>query len=130
MVLQPSRFEQTLFNKHKGDIDAFLNEFRSTFIRWSTNIDDTEALNRWNDLLQTVYNAGESGIAKAPQLFPDLIDLLLMQFNQLPETMLTKNTFVTHHARYLAEDMIDSGIEIVVEKGQIFESYLQQKGLL
>ncbi|MEH2163455.1 MAG: hypothetical protein V7K38_21060 [Nostoc sp.] len=127
---QLSRFEQALFNTHSGDTEAFLSELQFAFVRWYTNIEDIEALNRWRYLLQAIYNAGESGIAKAPELFSSLIDTLLVQFDCLPEDMFTPNSFVTSQASYLAEDMIDSDIEGIVEKGRDFEAYLEEKGVL
>lgn len=127
---QQSRFEQALFNTHGGDTEAFLSEFQFAFVRWYTNIKDLEALNRWRYLLQAIYNAGESSIIKAPELFSGLIDTLLVQLDCLPEDMFTPNSFVTSQARYLAEDMIDSDIEGIVEKGQEFEAYLEERGVL
>lgn len=122
-----NRFERTLFDIHKGDTGAFLAEFQFAFARWYTNIEDMDALNRWRYLLQALYNAGESGVTKAPELFSSLIDTLLVQLDCLPEDMLTPDSFVISQARYLAEDMIDSDIEGVVEKGQDFESYLEER---
>jgi hypothetical protein len=124
-----SRFEQTLFNKHGGDTEAFLSELQFAFVRWYINIKDTEALDCWNYLLQAIYNAGEPGIAKAPQLFFALIDILLVQFDCLPQDMLIPDSFVIAQAKYLAEDMIDSDIEGIVEKGQKFGAYLQKRGV-
>lgn len=130
LLKQQSRFEQALFNTHGGNIEAFLSEFQFAFARWYTNIEDVEALNRWRYLLQAIYNAGESGIAKAPELFSSLIDTLLAQFDCLPEDMFTPNSFVTSQASYLAEDMIDSDIEGIVEKGRDFQAYLEERGVL
>lgn len=129
LLKQQSRFEQALFNTHSGDPEAFLSEFQFAFVRWYTNIEDLEALNRWRYLLQAIYNAGESGIAKAPELFSSLIDTLLVQLDCLPEDMFIPNSFVTSQARYLAEDMIDSDIEGIVEKGREFEAYLEKRGV-
>ncbi len=124
---QQSRFEQALFNTHGGDTEAFLIEFQFAFARWYSNIEDLEALNRWRYLLQAIYNAGESGITKAPELFSGLIDTLLVQLDCLPDDMFVPNSFVTSQARYLAEDMIDSDIENLVEKGQEFKDYLEER---
>jgi hypothetical protein len=124
---QQSRFEQILFNKHNGDIATFLGEFQFAFVRWYINIENVDALSHWRYLLQAVYNAGESGIAKAPELFTCLIDILLAQFDCLPEDMFTSESFITAQSSYLAEDMIDSDIDGVVEKGQHFEAYLQNR---
>lgn len=130
LIDQQSRFEQALFNTHDGDTEAFLSEFQFAFVRWYSNIEDLEALNRWRYLLQAIYNAGESGIVKAPELFSSLINTLLIQLDCLPEDMLTPNSFVTGQAKYLAEDMIDSDIEGIVEKGHEFEAYLEERGVL
>ncbi|MEA5605364.1 hypothetical protein [Nostoc sp. UHCC 0252] len=130
LLLKQSRFEQALFNTHGGDTEAFMSEFQFTFAQWYINIEDLEALNCWRDLLQIIYNAGESGITKAPNLFSSLIDTLLVQLDCLPEDMFTPNSFVTSQASYLAEDMIDSDIEGIVEKGREFEAYLEKRGVL
>jgi hypothetical protein len=124
-----SRFEQALFDTHGGDTMAFLAELQFAFIRWFIDNEDIEALNRWRHLLQAIYNAGERGIAKAPDLFPNLIDLLVLQFDYLEDEMFTPNSFVVYGAEYLAEDMIDSDIEEVVEKGREFENYLEERGV-
>lgn len=130
MLQNKSRFEQALFGTHGGDIDGFLAEFQFAFVRWFIDPEDMEALNRWRNLLQALYNAGESGIAKAPNLFPSLIDTMIAQFDCLPEEMLTPDSFVASQAEYLAEDMIDSDIEEVVEKGQEFQAYLEEQELV
>ncbi|WP_256366795.1 MULTISPECIES: hypothetical protein [unclassified Anabaena] len=43
--------------------------------------------------------------------------------------MFTTDSFVTAQAKYLAEDMIESDIEGIVEKGQDYEAYLQERGV-
>ncbi len=40
--------------------------------------------------------------------------------------MLKPGTFVVSQAAYLAEDMVDSEIDEVVEKGREFENYLEK----
>ncbi len=126
---QQTRFEQALFNTHGGDRSAFLSEFQFCFIRWYTNNNDTGALNHWCYLLQNIYNAGESGILKVPTLFSNLIDILLVQFDCLSDDMFTHHSVIIAQAKYLAEDMIDSDIENIVQKGKDFEAYLQERGV-
>jgi hypothetical protein len=47
----------------------------------------------------------------------------------LEDEMFTPISFVVYGAEYLAEDMIDSDIEEVVEKGREFENYLEERGV-
>lgn len=124
---QKSRFEQALFDTHTGNISALLTEFQFAFVRWFIDDEDMEAFNRWRYLLQAFYNAGESSIAKNPDFFLSLIDILLTQFDCLPEEMFADDSFLVSQAEYLAEDMIDSDIENLVEKGQEFKDYLEER---
>lgn len=122
-----SRFELAFFETHKGDASAFLAEFQLAFVRWlisSEDNEDVEAFTRWQHLLVSIYNAGEYVIAQHPQLFCDLIDTLLVQFNYLPPQMLTPDSFISTNAKYLAEDMIDTDLAALVEKGQEFSNWL------
>lgn len=124
---QKTRFEQALFDTHDGDINAFLAEFQFAFIRWFIDERDIEALNRWRHLLQALYNAGDRGISKAPALFVKSIDLLMLQFDCLDDDIFTPDSFIISQATYLAEDMIDSEIEEVAEKGCEFANYLEER---
>jgi AAR2 protein len=122
----PSRFELALFDTHKGDENNFLAEFQFAFVRWllsDKDIEDVEAYQCWRHLLLSVYNAGEERIAQNPDLFCNLIDTLLVQFNYLPDSMLAPDSFVCAHAHYLIEDMIDTNIPLVVEKGHEFSAW-------
>jgi len=125
-----SRFEQALFDTHQGNINAFLGEFQFAFARWYIDSEDTIAFNRWSHLLQALYNAGESGISKATDLFSQLIDILLLQFDCLPDEVLNPDSVVMSSAEYLAEDMIDSDVEEVVEQGEEFKAYLEERGIV
>lgn len=124
---EKSCFEQAFIGIHQGDSEAFLAELQFAFVRWLIDGADMQAFNRWRHQLQALYNAGEAGISKAPELFPHLIDTLITQFECLPNNMFALNSFVVSQASYLAEDMIDSDIEVVVSKGQEFEAYLEKR---
>ncbi len=138
---QKTRFEQALFDTHQGNAGAFLAEFEIAFLRQQINPTDSEALNRWNYLVQAIYNAGERGIVKVPDLFVNLIDTLIMQFALTFDAKLKPGYVaiggianriqidLVSGAEYLIEDMIDSGIEGVVEKGEEFAAYLKQRGI-
>jgi len=124
-----SRFEQVLFGTHGGDSAAFLAEFQFAFVRWLASGEDAEAFTRWRYLLLSIYNAGERGITLSPHFFTQVIDSLVTQFDYLPDSMLTSDSFVTQQAGYLAEDMIDSEIAEVVEKGREFTTYMNRWGM-
>jgi len=139
---QPTRFEQALFNTHQGNTDALLAEFEYVFINQFVNPTDSIALKRWNSLVQAFYNAGERGITKVPAFFISLVDLLIVQFALTFDAKLKPGYVaicgianrvkidLVSGAEYLIEDMIDSEIEGVVEKGQEFAAYLKQRGIV
>lgn len=141
LLKQPTRFEQALFSTHHGDPDAFLTEFEYVFITQFINPKNSEALKRWNYLVQAIYNAGERGIIKVPDLFVSLIDTLMVQFALTFDAKLKPGYIaicgianrvqidLVSGAEYLIEDMIDSGIEGVVDKGKEFDTYLKQRGI-
>ena len=70
------------------------------------------------------YQAGESSIADFPDLFVKLVDTLIGQFQYLSEEMFSPDSFVMGDIRYMVEDMIDTGIKVLVEKGNELSKYL------
>ena len=142
LIQQPTRFEQILFNTHEGSSEKFLAEFEYVFIQKQYYHDDVIALKRWEFMIQALYNAGERGILKAPELFVSAVEVLMVQFSATPKANLDPNYVampgiaqrvpvdVVTGADNLVEDMIDSEIEAVVEKGKEFEAYLKQRGIL
>lgn len=123
-----SRFEMALEESHQGNESAFLAEFQFAFVRWLVTAEEQEdqkAFSRWQHLLLAIYNAGEGTIAQHPELFCNLIDTLLAEFLYLPDSLLTPESFVLENAKYLAEDMIDTEIPNLVEKGQEFSVWLE-----
>ena len=142
LIQQPTRFEQILFNTHQGSSEKFLAEFEYVFIQQQSNYYDVPALKRWEFIIQALYNAGERGILKAPELFVSAVEILMVQFSAtfdaklkpdyvaMPAIALRVPLDVVTGADNLVEDMMDSEIEAVVEKGKEFEAYLKQRGIL
>jgi hypothetical protein len=123
-----SRFEQALYDTHNGNGDALLAEFQFAFIRALINPVDNDAQDRWRYLLQAFSHAGERNIESLPELFPPLIDTLIAQLQCLPAAWITSSDSLVSQTKYLAEDLIDTGIKGVAEKGQEFSSFLESKG--
>lgn len=142
LINQPTRFEQILFNTHQGSIDKFLAEFEYVFLQKQHYHDDSRSLKRWEFIIQALYNAGERGILKAPELFVSAGEILMVQFAATPKANLKPDYVarpgiaqrvpvdVVTGADNLVEDMIDSEIEAVVEKGKELEAYLKQRGII
>jgi len=125
-----SRFDGALLGTHQGDAQSFLAEFQFAFVRWLVSLDateDTTAFDRWRHLLLSAYNAGEDRIRDAGELFPKLIDVLLAQFPLLPDDWFGGDSFLLAQAGYLSEDMIDTDVPQLAEKGRAFASYLQTR---
>ena len=139
---QPTRFEKIFFNTHQGDIKKFLAELEYVFIHQQYTYYDSQALKRWEFIIQALYNAGERGILKAPELFVSAVEILMVQFAltfdaklkpdyvAMPAIAMRVPLDVVTGADNLVEDMIDSEIEAVVEKGKEFEAYLKRRGIL
>lgn len=124
-----SRFEMALEDSHKRDESAFIAEFQFAFVRWLVTAqeqEDLEAFSRWQHLLLAIYNAGERAIAQHPELFFNLIDTLLVQFRYLPDSLLTPESFVMDNASFLVEDMMDTELPDLVEKGREFSAALER----
>ncbi|HBE58695.1 MAG TPA: hypothetical protein DEG17_04430 [Cyanobacteria bacterium UBA11149] len=142
LIKQPTRFEQILFNTHRGNPDLFLAEFEYVFIQKQYYHDHSQSLKRWEFIIQALYNAGERGIKKVPELFVSAVEVLMVQFAATPISNLNPDYVampgigqrvpldVVTGADYLVEDMMDSGIKTVVEKGREFEAYLKESGII
>jgi hypothetical protein len=127
-----SRFDQAYQSTHSGEAPSFLAEFQFAFVSWlvsqSTAVPDENAFTRWRHLVLATYNAGERRMTQAPDLFAGLVDSLMAQYDLLPDEWFTPDSFIaSSQADYLAEDMIDSDIPGLVEKGQAFAAYLRQR---
>jgi hypothetical protein len=127
-----SRFDKALLGTHGGDGKSLLGEFQTAFVRWLVSMDtaaqDEAAFARWRHLVLSAYNAGESRIGESGDLFPQLVDLLLRQFDLLPNDWFGPDSFLaSSQASYMAEDMIDTGVEEIAEKGQVFADYLKKR---
>jgi hypothetical protein len=127
-----SRFDQAYQSTHSGEAPSFLAEFQFAFVSWlvsqSTAVPDENAFTRWRHLVLATYNAGERRMTQAPDLFAGLVDSLMAQYDLLPDEWFTPDSFIaSRQADYLAEDMIDSDIPGLVEKGQAFAAYLRQR---
>jgi hypothetical protein len=125
-----SRFEKAWHGTHDGRIDSFLAEFQYAFVRWLVSLDtavvDEAALARWRHLVLSGYNAGEASIAAAGDLFCHLADTLMRQMDVLPADWFVPGSFLTSQAGYMAEDMIDTGLPALVERGRAFARYLEK----
>ncbi|NEO82987.1 MAG: AAR2 pre-mRNA splicing protein [Spirulina sp. SIO3F2] len=124
-----NRFVQAFSEVHGGDVDAFLAEFQFAFASWYTNPANSEPLKRWAHLLQSVYNAGERNMASNPELFAPLVDTMLTQFTLIRDEEFSPQSAIGFGVNYLTEDLIDTEIPSLVEKGKALESYLASRGL-
>ena len=124
-----SRFDKAYLISHAGDAASFLAEFQYTFASWLVSLDtatqDRAGFERWRHLVLAAYNAGEDRIRAGGNLFAQLVDVMLHQFAVLPDDWFKAESFlVSSQAGYMSEDMVDTGIPELVEKGQAFEAYL------
>jgi hypothetical protein len=129
-----SRFDRALFDTHNGSTDSFLAEFQFAFLHWLVSLNTAEtdhvAFDRWRHLLLSIYNVGEDRIRQSAGLFANLVDTLLHQFALLPDNWFTADSFLAGgQANYLSEDMIDSEVPELVEKGQALAEYLRKRRL-
>jgi len=122
-----SRFEQAFLGTHDGEPTTFLAEFQFAFVRCLLSEADQAAYDRWRHLLLAIYNAGERVIAQFPQLFCDIVDTLLAQFDYLPETLNTADSFVFTNLSQLIEDLIDTGLKSTSAKGQELADWFAER---
>jgi hypothetical protein len=120
-----SRFELTLLDSHKGNINSLLAEFQLMFIKWLIKKNDEVAFNRWFHLLNAFYNAGETSINSFPNLFSNLADILVEQFNCFPKKLLQNNNRLFKGLSYMIEDMDDTGNLELKKKSQKLKALLK-----
>lgn len=132
-------FAEALEGPHGGNQVSLLEEFQFAFASWITFMGDPIGLRRWCHLLQTIYKASDSDVAKTPDLFCRLVDILLAQFSSLPDEKFKPDA--VFYGGYLSENRVDlvsgatnlitvmrnSGIEYVAEKGQELAAYINQR---
>lgn len=126
-----SRFEQAFNNTHKKDVQAFLEEFEYAFLKYIVSSQREEkALDRWMNLIQAIYNAGERSVEAAPELFIDFVDVVKHQFDLLKIEDFQPNTKLIAGVERIIEDMRDVGTERLKKYSQTFETYLRKRGLI
>ncbi|MBN2002595.1 MAG: AAR2 pre-mRNA splicing protein [Anaerolineae bacterium] len=126
-----SRFDRAFLVTHGGNSATFLAEFQYAFAHWvisgDTASEDVAAFERWKHLVLSAYNAGER-ITQFSGVFSALVDVLLRQFAVLGDEWFAPDSFlVSDQASWMAEDMQDSGVADLPEKGQKFLAYLERR---
>lgn len=124
-----SRFEQAFQDTHGSNKDTFLAELELAYVRFIIKNSDEEAFDRWTHLLQAIYHAGERSIEPEPELFSDIVDILMRQFKFVPKEFLSSDSKVVFNVSHLIEDMADTDVKSLVEKSQEFANYLESKGV-
>ena len=125
-----NRFEKVFVNNHTENMQSFLAEFQFAFLLFSIHNEGEakdKGFERWKHLVLATYNAGERTICQWPDLFVKLTSILMAQLKLLPDDMFTSDSFLCVQAKYLAEDMQDSGIKEAVTQGKAFRAYMQQR---
>ncbi len=121
-----SRFELAFINTHNTDINSFIAEFQFAFVKAFIQKDEI-AEKRWYHLIQSIYNVGEHTIQDYPDFFPYLIDVIINQYNCLPDCKFSPKDTLVEGSAYLIEDMKDIDIEILTDKAQILNEYLNTR---
>lgn len=121
-----SRFEQAFLESHQGNVSRFLAEFQFAFVRLLLDQRDQEAFERWRNLLQAIYGAGEQMMVKESKLFTYIVDSIINQFNLLSRDYFQKDSFVIHEMDYFMEDLRDTGNQALIAKA----TELEQQSLL
>ncbi|KKK42260.1 hypothetical protein LCGC14_0604110 [marine sediment metagenome] len=124
-----SRFEQAFNDTHKSNIQAFLGEFEFAFLKYLVRQTEENALDRWMNLLQAVYNAGERCVEASPDLFISFVNVVQYQFDLLKKEDLQPNTKVIAGVEKIIEDMKDTGTSKLIKHAQAFETYLVNRGI-
>ncbi|MHA1682730.1 MAG: hypothetical protein ACTSUE_17455, partial [Promethearchaeota archaeon] len=119
-----SRFEQAFYGTHDGNVKSFIAEYQYAFVKFSVE-NDQDALERWKKLVFGFTNAGERRIEENPALFSELADLLLIQLKLIPPGTLDRSDPIIVGAGNLAEDMIDTGIDLLVNRGEALDRFIQ-----
>jgi hypothetical protein len=121
-----SRFEQAFLGTHGAKVDSFLAEFEFAFLRMLLEQDDV-ATKRWQHLLLAAFNAGEHVMHDSPAVFPPLVDTIMAQVELLPGDFFKPGGLMKQGA-YMAEDLVDTGVALLVSKGKVFGSLLSTRG--
>jgi hypothetical protein len=96
-------FVQLLEHTYEQCYDSFLNEVQFAFLQSRLQADRAASL-RWVYLVNSLYHAGVEAIATHAPFFAQALDVLRLQFSQLPAAALAPNTAVTAHCdRFLAD---------------------------
>ncbi len=119
-----SRIDQAFLGTHQGKVASFLAEFEFAFASALVDPDNNLAGMRWRYLLQAIYHAGDRFMTSYPDLFAPLIDLIIAQLQFLGSSAFEPQSATSFDAQYLAEDLVDTGIAALVEKGREFERFL------
>ena len=125
-----SRFEQAFNDTHRKNIKSFLEEFEFAFLKYIVRQNDEFALDRWTNLIQAVYNAGERSVESAPDLFIKFLYIVKHQFNLLKNEIFQPNSKLIAGVNRIIEDMHDVGTIELKEHAHAFETYLVDRGLL
>jgi len=127
-----SRFDKILRDTHGGDGHSLLAELQYAFLSWVVSLDgqaeDEAAFSRWKHIVLSAYNAGEDRIGQAGDLFPNLVDILMRQYDLLPDDWFGGDSFLAcGQAGYMSEDMIDTGLPAHEEQGRAWADYLKRR---
>lgn len=125
-----SRFEQAFTDTHGNNIQAFMEEFEFSFLKYIVRQRDENALNRWMHLIQAVYNAGERSVETAPDLFIDFVYVMKYQLDLLNDEDLQPETKIIAGVDRIIEDMRDVGTDELKETAQTLEAYLNSRGIM
>ena len=125
-----SRFEQAFTDTHGNNIQAFMEEFEYSFLKYISHQSDEDALNRWAHLLQAIYNAGERSVEAVPDLFIGFVYVVKNQFDFLKNEDLQPETIFIAGVNKIIEDMRDVGTKELKETAQAFEAYLNNRGIM
>lgn len=125
-----SRFEHIFLDHHRGNVAPFLEDFQFAFLTWFMAMyhgPNEAASQRWFQLLNAVYNAGEHQISQHSHLFDRLVDVLLAQFAQLPSQWFGSESIICTQLDYLIEDMSDTENTALQGQAQALQNYVQQR---
>lgn len=124
-----SRFEQAFYETHQGNENQFLAEFQVAFVRWILVNSDEVAKERWLNLIDAIYNAGERIIEKEARLFSKIADILIAQYECLPDSSFERGSVMVQRLTYLIEDMEDVSDVILNDKAKALSRYLISRGI-
>ncbi len=122
-----SRFEQAFLGTHDGDVDSFMAEFESAFLRMLVCNDDA-AGNRWRHLILASFNAGERTMRQSPAVFPPLVDVIAKQLPLMPPEFFDAGA-IGSQGPNMVEDLADTGDFALATKGDLLATILQDCGV-